>query len=263
MKILLHLGALSVAGMVLTACETAVPSREAQLFEELAADGQAQTVETLPFNSEGLLAGTAHPDLAEGEPGAIAVIEVGRLDKGPHAVYLPFVFRNNTTQPIAQVEWDATAHHEEQLLAIGSSHSVMPEVIHPGEIGFATIFFPEGDDIPHSADFDFLARPGASVAQARAAGDYASAPLTITDTYLSGPELVGRAVNRTGADTRAPYRVQIYCFDGDRLMSEFSGTTDEREGLSEDEDLMFSANFFRQECSSFILGVSGRFSAPS
>lgn len=269
MKLSVRLGAALGTAVLLTSCGSPAPSREEELLLTVAADNRAVPMDASPLNSEGLLAGTAHPTLAEGEEGEISVVDVGRLEKTGYGAHLPIVFRNNTDETVSHLHWDAAAHDDGTLVATGDARTTTPARVPPGEIGFSTIEFDDEDAIPHSAEYTFAAKVSPSHAAMLDAGLVAPedadtaphnpSPLTITEAYLADDDLVGVATNTTGADTRGPYFVNVYCFDGDSLISEFTGLAEEAGGLADGEAVTFTADFFRQECPTFLFGVSGWF----
>lgn len=88
----------------------------------------------LPFNADGLLKGSIAPKLADGEPGEVSVLKIGKLDVDSGT--LPFAFRNNTDEAISHVDWTAKGRSAGALVGTGTSQGTIPAQIAPGAIGF-------------------------------------------------------------------------------------------------------------------------------
>lgn len=264
MKTPVRLGAALATGALLASCSPPELSAEAEeLLISASAEDPARAVDVLSLNSEGLLAGTARPDLPEGEQGVLSVVAVGRPEQAEHAVHLPFAFRNNTDKAVSHRQWDATARSGDNPIAVGSSRATTPTHVQPGDIGFASVLFPGGEELPHDAEFDFEAKPQA---QGGALADisYSQVHLTITEGHYSDQALTAVTANETGAEIHRPYDVQIYCFDGDTLLSESAGSLiiDEEGSLGKGEKLTVSAGLL-PECPAFVFGVSGWSHSPA
>ena len=187
---------------------TAAPAEDESEAEE--------TVESLPFNASGLLAGTADPHLADGEPGKVSVVQIGPLvEDGIGSATLPFAFRNNTSEGISHVDWTGTARSGGSIVATGSSQGTIPAQVQPGEVGLAFIYFDGSSELPPTdAEYEFTVNTSAADQ-----AFYNTAPLKVTEASASGDAIVGAAVNGTGESVGGPFSVSVYCFDGDKLLS--------------------------------------------
>lgn len=165
---------------------------------------------SLPFNSSGLLGGTAQPSFPDGDPGEVSVVQIGPLDVQRGT--LVFAFRNNTSETISHVDWTATARSGGSIVGTGSSQGATPSWVAPGEAGLAYIYFETAAQIPDGTEYEFAV--GSSPADTTS---YNTAPLKVTEANLVGTSIVGGATNNTGADATGPFSVSIYCFDGDNL----------------------------------------------
>ena len=212
------------------------------------------TVKPLPFNSSGLLGGNANPNFPEGEQGEVSLVQVSSLERaefGSSATLL-FAFRNNTKQTITSIDWTVTARSEGKIVATGSGKTTTPVQVKPGEVGLSHVWFSNGAAIPDDAEFEFSV-------STRVAGTpiLDNAQLTVTEANLSGSAIVGAAVNNTGAQVSGPFRVNIYCFDGDNLLSQDSTFTDQSGQIAPGGVVTFSNELYGQDCQSFTVGVSG------
>lgn len=209
-------------------------------------------VEPKPFNANGLLGGTAQPNLPDGERGKVSVVKIGELNKAGDSALLTFAFRNNTNEGISSIRWTATARSGGQIVATGSSQGIAPVHVQPGEIGLGHIYFTNGASIPDGADYEFTVstRPVGSVYRDEA-------QLTVTEANISGDAIVGSATNRTGAETSGSYSVLIYCFDGDNLLSRISTFAEQKESIADGGTVTFAANLYGRVCPSYAVGVSG------
>lgn len=113
----------------LTACGSsdAAPDESGSTAASTPTDGASATdetedtgtVEPLPFNASGLLAGNAQPTFPDGDPGEVSVVQIGPLDLSQGI--LLFAFRNNTAEGISHVDWSATARSDGAIVSTGSS----------------------------------------------------------------------------------------------------------------------------------------------
>lgn len=210
----------------------------------------------LLFNAGGYLAGNAKPELPAGEPGKVTVVAEAPLHKdGIGAATLPVVYRNNTSKAISHVDLSATARLNGDLVASGQSQGSTPAQVKPGEVGMAFIYFEDAKSLPDSGltyefSFDTTAADTSS---------YNTAPLTVKEATLNGKSIVGTALNATGKALTGPYDVQVYCFNGNNLVSQ-TGTFADRDGdIAADESVSFTASLNGAKCPTFAVGVSGFF----
>lgn len=258
MKTPLRLAAAIAAVLLLTSCSStaesspntsaSAPPDAVEVVETAAA------VESLPFNASGLLNGTAAPNFEDGEPGEVSVVQVGPLDKPGVGALLLFGFRNNTAAAVAHVDWTATARSGGAIVSTGSSQGTVPAVIQPGEVGLAYIYFDNGEVIPDDAEYEFSASTSAADTS-----PYNTAAIKVTEVNLSGDAIVGAATNDTGADTVGPYSVNVFCFDGDTIVSQHQGFAEQDE-LPGGATATFTVSLFGATCPSYAVGVSGYFS---
>ena len=216
----------------------------------MAAEPPAQ-VEPLPFNAGGLLGTNAQPTFAEGEPDEVSVVQIGPLEKPGIGALLLFAFRNNTPEAISHVDWSATARSGGSVVATGSSQGTTPSVVQPGEVGLSYIYFESGESIPEGTEYEFDVSPSPADTSS-----YNTAPMTVTEANLVGDAIVGAAVNDTGADTAGPYSVGVYCFEGDNIVGQLGGFT-EQDTLAAEATGSFTVSLYGDSCPTYAVGVSG------
>lgn len=257
MKIPLRLAAVATAALLLSSCASSNSSANVESDStSTSVPSPAESdvvVESLPFNSSGLLGGTAQPNFADGEAGEVAVVQVGPLDLASGT--LVFAFRNNTSEGISHVDWDATARNAGSIVATGSSQGTTPSQVQPGEVGLAYIYFENGEAIPEGTEYEFSAQTSSTDPT-----PYNTAPFTVTEATLSGDAIVGGATNKTGADATGPFSVSVYCFDGDTLLSQFRGFTEQDGDIAADGTVTFTESLYGASCPTFAVGVGGYFS---
>lgn len=214
-------------------------------------------VAALPFNASELLAGTAAPNLPEGEQSKVSVVQVGSLDQNMSgSAKLPFAFRNNTSERVSHVDWSGTARGGGAIVATGSSQGTVPAQVKPGEVGLAFIYFDGTAKLPPAdAEYEFTVKTSPADQDG-----YNTAPLKVTEANLSGDAIVGAAVNQTGKSVEGPFSVDAYCFDGDKVLSEHGDFTEQDGPIAADGQVTFSASLFGAKCPAFVVGVSGYFS---
>ncbi|WP_454140844.1 hypothetical protein [Microbacterium lacticum] len=250
------LAAILAATLLLTACgsssEPAVDEPDT-VTSAPAEEPAAAEVEPLPFNASGYLGGTAQPNLDTGEAGEVSVVQIGPLDTASGT--LIFAFRNNTSESISHVDWTATARSGGSIVATGSSQGTTPAQLQPGEAGLSYIFFDNAEAIPADAEYEFQVSTSAADTS-----PYNTAPLTVTEANVSGDSIVGSATNETGAETTGPYSVEVYCFEGDALLSSMITFAEQTDEVADGGAVTFSASLFGDPCPTFVVGVSGYFS---
>ncbi len=204
-----------------------------------------------PFNAGGLLSGTATPTFPAGDAGKVGVVQVGALlkDRGT----LLFAFRNNTDAAISHVDWTATARSGGTIVASGSSQGTTPVQVQPGEVGLSYIYFDNAASIPDDATYDFQVSTSPADTSF-----YNTAPLKVSEANLNGGSITGGAVNDTGAKTAGPFSVAVYCFDGDKLVDQTTGFSDQ-DAAAPGAAVSFSVPLYGTQCPSFVVGVGGYF----
>jgi hypothetical protein len=213
-------------------------------------------VAPLPFNASGLLAGSAAPSFPNGEPNKVSVVQIGLLDEHMGgSAKLPFAFRNNTSKGISHVDWTGTARSAGKIIATGSSQGTIPAQVKPGEVGLAFIFFGGSSEAPPAnAEYEF------TVNTSPANHDfYNTAPLKVTEANASGKAIVGSAVNGTGKSVEGPFAVSVYCFNGDKLLSQQGAFAQQQGPIAADGQVTFTADLYGADCPAFTVGVSGYF----
>lgn len=255
-KTSLRITSILAAALLLSSCSSTAPApvndEPASSTQETPAAEAPAVVAALPFNASGLLGGNVTPTFGDGEPGEISVVHIGAklADQG----VLLFAFRNNTDEAIAHVDWTAAARSGGSVVGSGSSQGTSPSVVQPGEVALSYIFFDNIDAIPDDAEFEFSASPSKADTSS-----YNTAALKVTEANVVGESIVGAAVNEAGADTTGPFAVSIYCFDGDQMIDQMIGFTDQQDAV-EGATVTFSQDLYSTSCPSFVVGVSGYFS---
>lgn len=254
MKTPLRLAVATAALLLLTSCSSPAPSTdEAKPRAESAAetiDAPAE-VESLPFNARGLLFSTAEPKFEDGETGEVSVVQIGPLKKSGIGSVLLFAFRNNTDAAVSHVDWSATARADGAIVSTGSSQGTTPSVVGSGEVGLAYIYFQNGEAIPEDADYEFQVSTSPADTSS-----FNTAPMTVTEANLVGDAIVGSATNDTGEKTSGPYGVDIYCFDGDAIIGQLQGFTEQDE-LAPGAAGTFTVSLYGDSCPTYAVGVSG------
>ncbi|MFJ2535740.1 hypothetical protein [Microbacterium maritypicum] len=258
MKTPLRVAAALAAALLLTSCSAPAPSTEkapASSTPDATEEVEApDAVESLPFNASGLLGTNAAPNFEDGEPGEVSVVQIGPLEKPGLGALLLFAFRNNTAEAVGHVDWTATARSDGAIVSTGSSQGTIPAFVQPGEVGLSYIYFENGEVIADGAEYEF------SVSTSPAdTSPYNTAPLTVEEANISGSAIVGAATNKTGADTTGPYGVNIFCFEGDVIVSQHQGFTEQQE-LADGATGTFTVDLFGASCDSYAVGVGGYFS---
>lgn len=204
----------------------------------------------LKFNASGILGGTASPSLPDGTKGQISVVQLGTLDRGLRV--LPFVFRNDENRDYANIQWSATVRSNGAIVASGSSHENTPSLVRSGELGLGSIYFDNADAIPDGAQYEFSINRSALET-----GLYHTADLKITEANNSGGSIVGTAQNRTGHELMGGPMIGVYCFDGDKVISQMTGFTDQQGRIADQGTVSFSVNLMGANCPTFAVGASG------
>lgn len=220
------------------------------------AQDESGPVESRPFNASGLLAGTANPNLPDGEPNKVSVVQIGPLDEHMSgSAKLPFAFRNNTSEAISHIDWTATARSGGSIVATGSSQGTIPAQVQPGETGLSFIYFEiNSAHPPVDADYEFTVNTSTADQTS-----YNTAPLKVIEANSSGDSIVGAAVNHTGESVEGPFSVSGYCFDGDKLLSQYGAFAEQDGPAAADQQVTFSAALYGADCPAFTVGVGGYF----
>ena len=202
-----------VAGPTVTSTVTETASLGAPAATATAPHGSPSTGAALPaplsINASGVLAGNAKPHFPSGEPGKVAVVQIGQLDKNAGGAELLVVIRNNTNKGVAHVDLSAVARNSSgKVVATGSSQGFEPAQIQPGEPALGFIYF-EADKAlpPNGATYTFTAD-----VEPADASSYNTGSVKIDEANNTGQAIVGTGMNTTGAKLTGPYSVTAYCF---------------------------------------------------
>jgi hypothetical protein len=125
--------------------------------------------------------------------------------------------------------------------------------VQPGEIGLAFILFGKGAQIPPADveyEFTVATSPVNKVPTSRA-------PLKVTEADVSGDAIVGAAVNATGKPLNGPFDADVYCFDGDKLLTEGGDLAEQYGPVAPDGQVTFSVDLHGASCPTFTVGVEG------
>ena len=181
-----------------------------------------------------------------GDPGELTVVSTGAKDELSDAVTI--IVRNNTSDPIGQIEATGTARDAAgTLVGSGSSQGFKPVVVAPGEIAYGYVYFDGG--FPNGSTFDFKVA-GEEV------GTYFR-PITITEINNTGDAIVGVVANDTGVDVTGPISVDVLCFAAD------GSTIGPKSGFAEQSDLAdgatgsFSISLYTDACPIGLVAASG------
>lgn len=217
---------------------------------------QAKDPGPQPFNVGGFLAGNAKPDFPVGDPGEVAIVAEGPLQKDMiGAASLPVAFRNNTADAISHVDLSATARRNGQLVASGRSQGTVPAQVQPGEVGLGFIYFEDAKSLKDTGvKYEFTAETTPADTSS-----YNTAPLKVAEATANGASIVGTANNATGKALTGPYSVEVYCFDSGKLAGRFGAFADQDGDIEADATVSFTADLLDTKCRTFTVGVSGYF----
>jgi hypothetical protein len=192
------------------------------------------------------LAGNAYDLVPKGKPGKLDVVVVGPLFRSE----MPIIIRNNTKDRMANVEASAVARDESgTLLAAGNTQNVYPDLLPPGSISLAYIYFENADNL-NGAKFEVKAKGD----KADLPSDYI--PLKITEVSLQTNHLIGIAHNEFTDTIEAP-SVYGQCFDSSgEITGYFDGYI---EGdLAVDEEAPFDVPLYGTDsCDLFLVIAAG------
>jgi hypothetical protein len=181
-----------------------------------------------------------------GNPGELTVVSTGAQDELDDAVTI--IVRNNTSEPIGQVEATGTARDPAgALVGSGLSQGFQPVVVAPGEIAYGYVYFDGG--FPEGSTFEFDVA-GEEV------GTYFR-PITITEINNTGDAIIGGVSNDTGVEVTGPISADVLCFAAD------GNTIGPKGGFVEQSDLAagatgsFSISLYGTECPIGLAAASG------
>lgn len=184
--------------------------------------------------------------LPEGDPGELTIISTGAQDELSDAVTI--IVRNNTSDPIGQIEATGTARDAAgALVGSGSSQGFKPVVVAPGEIAYGYVYFDGG--FPEGSTFEFDVA-GEEV------GTYFR-PMTITEINHTGDAIIGGVSNDTGVDVTGPISVDVLCFAADGTTIGPRGGYAEQDDLADGANGSFSISLHGNECPIGLAAASG------
>lgn len=180
-----------------------------------------------------------------GDPGDLTVISTGAQDELSDAVTI--IVRNNTSDPIGQIEATGTARDAAgALVGSGSSQGFKPVVVAPGEIAYGYVYFDGG--FPEGSTFE-IDVAGEEV------GTYFR-PITITEINNTGDAIIGGVSNDTGVDITGPLSVNVLCFAADGSTIGPNGGYAEQSDLADGATGTFSISLYG-ECPIGLAAASG------
>jgi hypothetical protein len=181
-----------------------------------------------------------------GDPGELAVISTGAQDELSDAVTI--IVRNNTSDPIGQIEATGTARDAAgALVGSGSSQGFKPVVVAPGEIAYGYVYFEGGFPKGSTLKFDVT---GEEV------GTYFR-PITITEINNTGDAIIGGLSNDTGVDVTGPISADVLCFATDGTTIGPKGGFAEQSDLADGATGSFSIDLYGNKCPIGLAAASG------
>lgn len=123
----------------------------------------------------------------------------------------------------------------------------------PGEIGLAFILFGTGAEIPPT-DVQYELTVTTSPVNT---DPHSKTALKVTEANLSGDAVVGAAANATGKSLQGPFDVDVYCFDGDKLLVQRDDSAVQDGPIAPDGQVTFSVALNGASCPTFAVGVEG------
>lgn len=202
----------------------------------------------------GWIGGNAKGLLQRGADGKIAVVARGR-----YTIWLPIAIRNNTTEPLRQLQISATARDRSaKLVATGSDQGVQPEQLNPGDVGIGYIYF-GGQKL--AKDIRFEIEPSATAAHEAEFDNVRS--LAVAEIERASGKLVGQARNTGARALAGPFNAFVFCFDeGGRPAAMYQGFA-EKQAAAAGELVPFTVNLVDPDspradvCPRYLVAVSG------
>lgn len=241
--------------LLLTSCASE-PETSSPTSPSITEGNVAEVSTPAPFNIGAFLGGNVQPTFPAGEAGVVSVVHTGPVIKPGMGASMPFAFRNNTAAAISHVDWVSTARSGGSIISTGSSQGTVPAQVQAGEIGFAYIYFANGEVIPEDTEYSFEVQTLPADTS-----PFNTAALKVTESAISGDAIVGSATNETGAEISGPYSVDVYCFDGERISAQFRDYAEQDANISAGAAVSFNASLYGENCSKFVVGVGGYFAS--
>lgn len=181
-----------------------------------------------------------------GDPGELTVVSTGAQNELSDAVTV--IVRNNTSDPIGQIEATGTARDAAgALVGSGSSQGFKPVVVAPGEIAYGYVYFDGG--FPDGSKLEFKVK-GEPV------GTYFR-PMTVTEINNTGDAIIGGVSNDTGVDVTGPISADVLCFAADGTTIGPKGGFTEEADLADGATGSFSIDLYSNDCPIGIAAASG------
>lgn len=212
-------------------------------------ESNPEDFESLPFGG-GVIGGNIGLSYPDGEPGEISVVAEFPENNGG---YITAIFRNNTGESIAKVEFDVTASADGEQLETGRSQNIIPAVIEPGGLGVAYINIVLAHNLPEDVDYDYEV-------EWEVEGDERFSDLqdfNVTEAKLVDESIVGSAVNESDVEIDGPVDVEILCFEGSDIAAMFTGRTLESGLIAPGDTVTFQTRIVVHPCTDYAVSVIG------
>jgi len=173
-------------------------------FATIAAEATPEALPATPSKMPAYLAGNAYELIPQGKPNTLDDVIVGPLLD----TAMPIVIRNNTKGALSDIEASAVASDKSgSRLAAGNAPTIYPNVLEPGDISLASIYFEQPDKLS-GATFHVTAKGN------ELDPDYSSniIELNFTEVALQANHLVGIVRNDDNDSVEIP-AVYGQCFD--------------------------------------------------
>ncbi len=220
-----------------------------------------------PFNSGGLMMGTAKPNFPAGTANTVAVVYTAPIPKGGAVgtVDIPIALRNNTPGAVSSIEVSATIRDSTgAIIASGSNLGTQPEQLAPGEVGLADLLVDTGGkELPADATFTYTAQTGPP-----GTATLDGATVKVVEVNRVGTNIVGSARNTTGQTVSGPLEAAVWCFDrAGHLTAEAPGLTAGTQSIAPQSTATFTVDLGLLQldtpataCDTYTVGVTGYFS---
>ncbi len=222
----------------------------------------------LPFNSAGLMMGTAKPKFEAGTAGTIDVVAAAAIpkDDGTGTADIPIALRNNTSATVSSIQIAATFRNKAgSIVATASTTGTQPGQLVPGEVGLADLLVDTGGkQIPTDATISYTAQssaPGTSPLNVATA--------KVTEANRVGSNIVGSARNTSTQTIGGPLEAEVWCFDkSGHLTAKVSGLTEGQSSIAPQASASFTVDLGLLQlapsappaCDSYSVGVTGYYS---
>ncbi len=260
-----RIGALLAGAAILAGC-TQTPSPAPRETRPLVPTRTATDTAAGPSTGSGTASGTATPggDAADvlggnaavtfpaGAPGALGIVAMGILAPGTTSS-LGVAVRNNTASAVQVTRVTGTGTAVDGRAAVGAADHTNPIRLEPGQVGLAVITWAAGGPQPQAGQTPRFEITTGAETRARS--------LQVGDVTVESVTVEGSATNTTGRPLRAPFPVDLFCFDEDNKWRYSTSTQAIGRGpLAADGTVTFAVSLIGGiDCPSYLVGVS---SAP-